>query len=71
MMYGKDIINNRVVFELKPDATDEDTIFCHGVAKMISLRGRVRRYERMGKRDYDMIDMLSWSRKDLRQGRLK
>jgi len=68
---GKDDENYRIIFKIKRGKKESDTIIQHGQAKMSAIRGRVRRYARIGFTDFDLMEMLNWSRKDLRTGRTK
>jgi len=67
---GDDDKNYRIIFKIKRGKQESDTIFQQGQAKMSALRGRVRRYSRIGFTDFDLMAMLNWSRKDLRTGRM-
>ena len=59
-----------LVFRIKKGRKTEDTILQSGEAKMIALRGRVRRLQKI-KQPFDLVELLSWSRKELRQGALR
>ncbi len=65
-MYGSDQLNHRIVFELKPGCTKEDTIIEIGQAKALSLIGTVNRFRRNGKPTPDLVELSSFSRRALR-----
>jgi len=56
----------RPVFELKKGKTREDTVILIGKAKFDALKARVNRMKACNVTEIDIIELMTWSRKQLR-----